>query len=109
MLARRARVDLSPLLREDEPDEASPAEQLGLTERETEVLRQLTMGRSNREIATALYISPKTASVHVSNIMRKLNAPSRLAAASIAHRLGLVQNGKSEAEGDPEAPSSISR
>jgi DNA-binding CsgD family transcriptional regulator/tetratricopeptide (TPR) repeat protein len=90
MLAQRARIDLAPMP-DVERDKPSPAAELGLTERETEVLRQLSLGRSNREIATALFISPKTASVHVSNIMRKLGAPSRLAAATAAHRLGLVE------------------
>ena len=60
-----------------------------LTERENEVLRLLAAGQSNREIATELFISPKTASVHVSNILAKLGAASRTEAAAIAHREGL--------------------
>lgn len=62
---------------------------IGLTDRETDVLRLLTEGLSNREIGARLFISPKTASVHVSNLMAKLGAPSRTAAAAAAHRLGL--------------------
>jgi DNA-binding CsgD family transcriptional regulator len=58
----------------------------GLTEREHEVLHLLAAGRSNKEIAAALFISPKTASVHVSNILGKLGASSRTEAAAIAHR-----------------------
>jgi DNA-binding NarL/FixJ family response regulator len=46
-------------------------------------------GRSNRQIAHALFISPKTASVHVSNILAKLDVHSRGEAAALAHRLGL--------------------
>ena len=50
------------------------------------MLRLLVAGRSNKEIAAALFISPKTASVHVSNILGKLGASSRTEAAAIAHR-----------------------
>ena len=61
----------------------------GLTTREQEVLRLLATGRSNREIAAELFISPKTASVHVSNILGKLRAGSRTEAAAIAHAEGM--------------------
>ncbi|MEV5705177.1 AAA family ATPase [Actinoallomurus sp. NPDC052274] len=64
---------------------------LGLTPREQEVLRLLAEGRSNREIAEELFISAKTASVHVSNILAKLNVPTRGAAAAAAHRLRLTE------------------
>ena len=60
----------------------------GLTDREREVLALLAAGRSNPEIARALFISAKTASVHVSNIMAKLGVSRRVEAAAIAHRLG---------------------
>jgi len=60
-----------------------------LTERELEVLKLLAAGHSNREIGTELFISPKTASVHVSNILAKLKAASRTEAAAIAYRGGL--------------------
>jgi len=62
---------------------------LGLTGREREVLRLVAAGRSNREIAAELFISPKTASVHVSNILGKLDVASRGAAAARAHTLRL--------------------
>jgi DNA-binding CsgD family transcriptional regulator len=61
-----------------------------LTGRELEVLRLVAAGRSNREIATALVISPKTASVHVSNILAKLGAATRTEAAVKAHQLLLL-------------------
>jgi DNA-binding CsgD family transcriptional regulator len=61
----------------------------GLTGREREVMRLLVAGRSNREIAAALFIAPKTASVHVSNILGKLGAASRTEAAAIALQAGL--------------------
>jgi DNA-binding NarL/FixJ family response regulator len=83
-LARRARVDL-----DDPPDTVSPR-QLGLTPRETEVLSLLAQGRTNAAIAEQLYISPKTASVHVSNILRKLQVSNRGEAAAVAHRAGLT-------------------
>ena len=54
------------------------------------VLRLVAAGRSNREIAAELFISAKTASVHVSNILAKLGAASRTEAAAIAHRAGLA-------------------
>jgi DNA-binding NarL/FixJ family response regulator len=63
----------------------------GLTEREREVLSLVAAGRSNGQIASALFISPKTASVHVSNILAKLGVSGRVEAAGVAHRLGLVQ------------------
>ncbi|MFW6724070.1 helix-turn-helix transcriptional regulator [Streptomyces sp. MAR4 CNY-716] len=66
-----------------------PLAGLGLTTRERDVLRLVSGGRSNRQIAEELFISPKTASVHVSNMMAKLGAASRGEAAALAHRLRL--------------------
>ena len=63
--------------------------QYGLTARELEVLRLVAIGRSNRDIAAELFISAKTASVHVSNILAKLGVGSRGEAAATAYRLGL--------------------
>ena len=54
------------------------------------MLRLVAAGRSNAEIGTALFISPKTASVHVSNILAKLGVTRRGEAAAAAHRLGLL-------------------
>ncbi len=61
-----------------------------LTPRELAVLELLTQGHTNREIAAMLYISPSTAGVHVSNILRKLGAKRRVDAAGIAHKMGLL-------------------
>jgi DNA-binding CsgD family transcriptional regulator len=69
----------------------SPAPAAGtLTPREEDVLRLLVAGRSDREIAAALFISPRTASKHVGAILAKLNATSRGEAAVLAVRQGLV-------------------
>jgi DNA-binding CsgD family transcriptional regulator/tetratricopeptide (TPR) repeat protein len=64
-------------------------DRLGLTSREGEVLALVAAGRTNRQIGTELYISDKTASVHVSNILRKLGVTTRVEAAAVAQRLGL--------------------
>jgi predicted ATPase/DNA-binding CsgD family transcriptional regulator len=61
----------------------------GLTGREIEVLRLLSRGLTNREIGESLFISPGTAGVHVSNILRKLGVSGRVQAAGIAHKSGL--------------------
>jgi len=68
---------------------ATPEAQV-LTEREREVLRLVAEGYSNRRIADQLYISPKTASVHVSRIIAKLEVANRVEAATVAARLGLL-------------------
>ncbi|WP_043266240.1 helix-turn-helix transcriptional regulator [Streptomyces sp. CT34] len=73
----------------DAPAGTAPAESLGLTPRERDVLRLVADGRSNRQIADALFISPKTASVHVSNILAKLGVAGRGEAGAVAHRLRL--------------------
>ena len=69
---------------------ATPAEQAGLTAREREVLELLSEGRTNRQIGETLFIATKTASVHVSNILAKLQVANRGEAAATARRLGLV-------------------
>jgi DNA-binding NarL/FixJ family response regulator len=87
-LARRARLQLDPPTTPT-AEAPTPTDQLGLTPREAEVLGLVAAGRSNRQIAQALFISPKTASVHVSNILAKLGVATRVEAAAVAHRLGL--------------------
>ena len=87
-LARRARISLDapvvPVLGE------SDAVRLGLTSREAEVLALVAVGKTNREIGAELFVSEKTASVHVSNILRKLGVSSRVDAAAIAQRVGVA-------------------
>lgn len=106
-IATRARIDLAPEDRATAaaaaatakaeadrrdaglpPAERSPAEILGLSAREWEVLELVAAGRSNAEIAETLYISPKTASVHVTHILDKLGVSNRVEAATIAVRVG---------------------
>jgi DNA-binding CsgD family transcriptional regulator len=67
-----------------------PAEQYGLTLRELDVLRLMTGGRSNREIADTLFISQRTASTHVTHILAKLNVGTRAEAGAWAVRHGLA-------------------
>ena len=72
-------------------DQSGPATgPYGLSPRELQVLHLVAAGSTNRQIAEELYISPKTASVHVSNILAKLGVASRGEAAAVAHRLGVT-------------------
>ncbi len=81
-LAQRARLDVGVA--------SGPAGTGALTPREHDVLTLVAAGCTNRQIADKLYISAKTASVHVSNILAKLQVRSRGEAAAVAHRDGLV-------------------
>jgi ATP/maltotriose-dependent transcriptional regulator MalT len=92
LLARRARIPLGEPGDKAGAQAPSGPERLGLTAREFEVLRLVAAGRSNREIATELFISAKTASVHVSNILSKLGVATRGEAAATAHRLHLLHS-----------------
>jgi len=83
-LARRARIPLG-----DSSDGLAAMSPFGLTSRELQVLRLVATGCSNSEIAAELFISPRTASVHVSNILSKLQVSSRGEAAAAAHRAHL--------------------
>ncbi|WP_328553258.1 helix-turn-helix transcriptional regulator [Streptomyces sp. NBC_00358] len=95
LLAQRARLTLEHAPERSGAAPVDPAVALGLTSRERDVLRLVAAGRSNRRIAEELFISPKTASVHVSNILAKLGVSGRGEAAALAHRLRLFP---------PEAP-----
>ena len=86
-LADRARLDLASQVAVAREGRRGLEDALGLTAREAEVLTLVARGYTNREIAGTLVITVKTASVHVSHILRKLDAPNRLEAAAIAHRL----------------------
>jgi DNA-binding CsgD family transcriptional regulator len=88
-LARRARLDLDPP-RAYRPHYPSPIDPFNLTERERQVLALLCQGRTNRQIARPLYITEKTAGVHVSNVLAKLGVSSRGEAAAVANRLNLL-------------------
>ena len=100
-IARRARVELAPLatvtdgpVAEVDPVTGDGARRAavrayGLTERETEILSLLAAGLTNRQIGEQLYISPKTAGVHVSNLLGKLGVSGRVQAATLAHHLGI--------------------
>ena len=83
-LARRTRVDLRPPVPVNETPPAGVV--AALTSREQEILGHLAAGRTNGEIARALVISTKTASVHVSNILRKLDVTTRYEAAELYDR-----------------------
>ena len=65
------------------------ASDLGLTSREVEVLGQLAVGKTDAQIAEQLFISKKTVSVHVSNLLRKLDVANRFDAGEIGQQAGL--------------------
>jgi DNA-binding CsgD family transcriptional regulator len=84
-LGRRARLDLPG---------AAPATGVVLTGREEEVLRLVANGLTNRQIGERLFISGKTVSVHISNVLAKLGAGGRAEAVAVAHRQGLLLDGE---------------
>jgi DNA-binding NarL/FixJ family response regulator len=69
---------------------AAPADNGGLTRREVEVVRLVAIGRTNREIARELFLSPRTVEMHVGSILTKLGCRSRADAARRASELGLL-------------------
>jgi DNA-binding NarL/FixJ family response regulator len=75
-----------------------------LTERETDVLREIAHGRSNLEIADALYISEGTVKTHVASLLRKLELRDRTQAAVAAYELGLVRPGDANSSATDEEP-----
>jgi len=75
---------------EAEDVEAADEDPFGLTPRERQVLALVARGATNREIGAELFMAEKTASVHVSRILAKLDVRSRTQAAAVAHRLGLT-------------------
>jgi DNA-binding CsgD family transcriptional regulator len=93
-LAARARLHLG-----EEAGRSATAERdetenpFGLTARERDVLTLVAGGATNREIGEQLHMAEKTASVHVSRILAKLDVRSRTEAAAVAHRQGLVPTG----------------
>jgi DNA-binding CsgD family transcriptional regulator len=89
-LARRARLRIEPTATAADVPVPQAALRFRLTDREREVLALVADGHSNGQIATTLFISPKTASVHVSNILAKFGVSTRTEAATVAHRHGLL-------------------
>jgi DNA-binding NarL/FixJ family response regulator len=87
-VVQRARIDLDPAA--SAPSASAHPATYGLTDREVEVLRLVGFGRTNEQIAHELFISPKTASAHVSHILTKLGVSSRSQATTAGHRLGLL-------------------
>ena len=87
-LAARARLalEMEPAGIDEEPEDEDG---FGLTSRERQVLALVAEGATNREIGAQLYMAEKTASVHVSRILSKLNVRSRTEAAAVAHRHNL--------------------
>jgi DNA-binding CsgD family transcriptional regulator len=83
-VARRARISLEAPAPVDVG--AGLLNQFGLTPREAEVLALVGAGLTNRQIGEELFVSEKTASVHVSNILRKMGAATRVDAAAMAER-----------------------
>ena len=103
-LATRARLSTAPadgVEAQDDGDEAPAPEPFGLTPRERQVLDLLASGATNREIGEQLFMAEKTASVHVSRILSKLDVRGRTEAAAVAHRLGLAP-AAAEARGPAE-------
>ena len=89
-LAQRARIDLRGPGQPVHHDKPPSSRVFGLTDRELAVLRLVGEGKSNPEIGAALFISAKTASVHVTHILRKLDVATRVQAAAVAERAGLL-------------------
>lgn len=85
-----ARVGRISLDHAKQDDAAGRRDALGLTPRESDVLRLIAEGRTNRQIADELFISVKTVGIHVSHILTKFGVPSRGAAAAAAHRMRLL-------------------
>ena len=87
-ISRRTRLSVDAPARVTFDDRAT--ERLGLTAREAEVLALVATGQTNRQIGEQLFVSDKTVSVHVSNILRKLGVTSRVDAAAVAQRIGVA-------------------
>jgi DNA-binding NarL/FixJ family response regulator len=88
LCAQRGRLELDAST-ESVTVTSDPLTEMGVSKREREVLELVAAGRTNRQIAEMLYISDKTASVHVTHLLRKLGVASRIEAAALAQGLGL--------------------
>jgi DNA-binding NarL/FixJ family response regulator len=91
-----ARIDAIALARSSSVSQARPSPQpptpaaSGLTARELDVLKLIVEGKTDRQIAEALFITPKTANHHVTRILSKLECRNRAAATALAFQRGLV-------------------
>jgi ATP/maltotriose-dependent transcriptional regulator MalT len=90
-LAARARLDLGDGVLEPEAPAEAEMDPFGLTPRERQVLELVARGATNREIGAELFMAEKTASVHVSRILAKLDVRTRTQAAGVAHRFRLAE------------------
>jgi DNA-binding CsgD family transcriptional regulator len=98
-LARRARLEIPGP--DPEPSLGGlRRETFGLSARELEVLALVADGRTNRQIAEALFITEKTAGHHVSNVLAKLGLSNRVEAAALAHRAGLTSESDATVTGE---------
>ena len=91
-LSSRGRLDISDRSAAvaDAAPEVEPEDPFGLTTRERQVLALVAQGATNRQIGAELFMAEKTASVHVSRILSKLDVQGRTEAAAVAHRLHLT-------------------
>ena len=101
-LATRARIELRSDGQPDAPPRATDPVPFDLTPRELSVIGLVARGYSNGRIGKELFISTKTASVHVSNILRKLGAANRIEAAAIANAAGITDDSGATEESDLE-------
>lgn len=97
-------AELRGLLEPATPAQQTGAGEGGLTARELDVLRLIAGGWTNGQIGERLFISPKTVSVHVSRILAKLEVENRTAAAAVARRAGLVDDGDGDRNGSRPVP-----
>ena len=91
-MATRGRISLEPDTTTTAATPEPAIDPYGLTTREREVLDLVAQGRTNREIGDTLFISEKTASVHVTHILGKFGVSSRVEAALLAARAGMVDD-----------------
>ncbi|MFI5041976.1 MAG: LuxR C-terminal-related transcriptional regulator, partial [Acidimicrobiales bacterium] len=104
-LAQRARIPLREVDQAEASNPSTLAGDLGLTRREVDVLPQLATGRTDREIAESLFISKKTASVHVSNLLRKLGVANRVEAGKVGQaHAGLTEATRVSPQRRPARP-----
>jgi non-specific serine/threonine protein kinase len=90
MLQREEAVSLALAVRPEAPEIITNRPDVSLTHRELEVLQLVSEGKSNRQIAEALYLSHRTVGVHITNMLSKIGVPSRTAAVAFARSRNLL-------------------